>query len=166
LTVQSSFRPIPVLLFALCACHRDEETIAVPVADGFQPLSISVQIEDENLALTFLSPERAQIIVSTQAQEHLDDDEPVVRTVAVVPDSYRQTRAGIIALMTANGIRAEGIHGPESRIMSISIGGVSGQLMMNIARDQKGGLPDGCLALRALVESYLHAPDIDAGKGR
>lgn len=158
--------PIPVLLLALCACHREDEAIAVPVTDGFQPLSISVQIEDENLSLTFISPERARITVSTQAQEHLDDDEPVVRTVAVRADSYRQARAGVIALMTANGIRAEEIHGPESRFMSISIGGSSGQLMMTIARDRKGGLPDGCLALRALVESYLHAPDIDAGKGR
>jgi hypothetical protein len=160
------FVVIPVLLLALFACHQDGEAISVPVAEGFQPLSIAVQIGDENVSITFLSAERARITVSTQAQEHLVDEEPVVRTIAVVPDSYRQTRSRVIALMTANGIRTEGGHGQESRSMSVSLGGESGQLTLSIASDAKGVLPDGCQALRALVESYRHAPDIDPGRIR
>jgi hypothetical protein len=157
---------IPVLLLALCACHRDDEALAIGIADGFQPLSISVQIEDESLTLTFLTPERAQIIVATQAQEHLDDDEPVIRTVGVIPGSYPEARSRIIALMTANGIRAEDLHGPGIHGMSISLGGDSGQVTMTIARNREGDLPVGCQALRMLVESYRHAPDLDVRKGR
>lgn len=160
------FIPIPVLLLALCACHQDGEVITVPIAEGFQPLSISVQIGDENVSLAFISPERARITVSAQAQEHLVDDEPVVRTIAVVPDSYLQARSRVIALMTANGVRAEGGHGPENRSMSVSLGGESGQLTLSIASDAKGVHSDGCQALRSLVDSYRHAPDIDVGKGR
>jgi hypothetical protein len=157
---------IPVLLLALCACHQEGEAIAVPVAEGFQPLTISVQIGDESISLTFLSAERARITVSTQAQEHLVDEEPVIRTIAVVPDSYRQTRSRVIALMSANGVRAEGGHGQESRAMSVSLGGDAGQLTMSILSDARGVLPAGCQALRALVESYRHAPDIDPGRVR
>ncbi len=157
---------IAVLLLALCACHQDGEAIPVPIAEGFQPLSISVPIGDEELSPTFLSPARARFTVSPQAQEHLVDDEPVVRTIAVVPDSYRQTRSRVLALMAAHGIRAEGVHGPGSRAMSMSIGGDTGQLTMSIGSDAQGVLPSGCLALRTLVESYRHAPDIDPGTGR
>jgi hypothetical protein len=155
-----------LLMLALCACHQDDAGITIPVADGFQPLSISVQIGDEELSLTFLSPERARITVSTQAQEHLVDEEPVVRTIAVMPDSYRQTRARVIALMSANGIRAEEGRVPGAHAMSVSIGGDSGQLTLSIAGDAQVGLPTACLALRALVETYRHAPDIAPGRVR
>lgn len=157
---------LPVILLALCACHQDDAAIVIPVADGFQPVFISVEIGNELVSLSFLSPERAQLSVATVAGGLLTDDEPVVRTVALKPDAYRAARSGIIALLSANGIRAAQIHGPGSRLMTISIGGMTGQLAMNINRDLKDNLPDGYAALRSLVESYLHAPDIDQGKGR
>ncbi len=155
-----------MLALALCACRQERETVIVPISDGFQPLAISLQIADEDLALTFLSPERARITISTLAQESLLDDEPVIRTIAVLPDSYRQARSQVLALLAANGIQPEGAHGPGVRVMTVSIGGGSGQLMLTISSDAQGGLPAGCQALCTLVEATRHAPDAAVGTGR
>jgi hypothetical protein len=160
------FGLIPVLLSALCACQRNEAAINVPLGEGFHPLSISVLIGDEQLTLDFISPERARIIISTQAQDLLVDDEPVIRTVAVTADSYRQARAGVADLMNANGIRADEYRGSGIRCLSMSIGGNSGQLTMTIVSKPGDAMPAACSSLQAIVESYRRAPDIDAGRGR